>query len=73
MKSLRDRMKTIEKWIIRLVFIQFIVLVAAQVLMSHRDMTPFLNKAVRHEGVIKPVKDGAAESVDQPIIMWYHK
>jgi uncharacterized protein YpmB len=69
---LHNRLKTIEKWIIRLVVIQFIFLVVAQILMFHRSITPYLNKAVRHEGVIQPVKDIATESVDEPISMWYH-
>jgi len=65
--------KTTEKWLIRLVLIQFIVLIAGQFLMYHRDYSPYLNKAIRSEGVIEPVKKMTSESVESPIMLWYHK
>ena len=67
-----ERLKVVEKWIIRLVIIQFVILVIAQVMMAHRNFTPYLNKAVRYEGVIQPVKDMLTESVEQQARLWYH-
>jgi len=64
--------KWVEKWLIRLCVIHLILLIIAQFLMAHRAWTPYLNKAVRYEGVFGTTSK-QTESVDEPIGLWYHK
>ncbi|GGE38600.1 hypothetical protein GCM10011391_16770 [Pullulanibacillus camelliae] len=63
--------KSVEKWILRLVFVQLLALIIAQVMMSHLTVSPYLNKAVRYEGVYKTKQSKATDTIQQTPYMWY--
>ncbi|HET7578573.1 MAG TPA: DUF5359 family protein [Bacillales bacterium] len=52
----------IEKWLIRLILIQLFFMFMAQFLLQFDGLVPFLNRAVRSEGVVQYLQP-AAESV----------
>ena len=63
--------KTIEKWILRLVVIQFIALVISQFIMSHQALSPYLNKAIRSEGVFDQEHTNTVQIIQQSPYLWY--
>ncbi|GGH79056.1 hypothetical protein JOD43_001649 [Pullulanibacillus pueri] len=66
-----DLPKTVEKWLVRLVIIQFIALIMAQFMMKHHTLSPYLNKAVRYEGVFEPKESKTLDTIQQSPYMWY--
>ncbi|WP_085523531.1 DUF5359 family protein [Tuberibacillus sp. Marseille-P3662] len=64
-------MKQIEKWILRLVCIQFVILMIGQLLVTQEQMAPYINKAVRYEGVIGEKQTKAVKTMEEAPIMWY--
>lgn len=49
----------VEKWLKKAILIQFMFLLAAQVLLHFDEIVPYLNKAVASEGVIRFLKPAA--------------
>ncbi|MED1441532.1 DUF5359 family protein [Aeribacillus composti] len=43
--------KRFEQILIKLIIIQFIMLIAAQLFLCHSELKPYLSKAVQYEGV----------------------
>lgn len=58
-------MKRIERILVKLVVIQFICLVLAQIIMMNQDISPFLSKVVQYEGVTKDSFSKVIETFDQ--------
>lgn len=67
----QDWTKTIEKWLLRLVIIQFCVLLIGQILMSKPAWTPYLNRAIQDEGVIKTKQTETVKTMEEPPAVWY--
>lgn len=68
-----DWTKRVEKWLIRLTVIQFIALLIAQILMAHAVWTPYLNQAVRDEGVLKTKQTDTVNTMEESPAVWYDK
>jgi hypothetical protein len=58
-------MKRFESLLIKLVFIQFIFLVLAQLLLMNGEISPFLSKVIQYEGVTKDSHSKIVETFDQ--------
>ncbi|WP_246942238.1 YpfB family protein [Bacillus pinisoli] len=58
-------MKNIERILIKIVFIQIICLVAAQVMMTNHQISPYLSKVIQYEGVTKDSYSKVVETFDQ--------
>jgi hypothetical protein len=69
----RNGWKTVETWLIRLIIIHFMLLLAGQYLMANAKIKPYLNKAVRVEGVFDRSVKAPAVSVERLPQIWYHK
>lgn len=52
----------IEKWILRLLKMHFVLLVFAQILTHYKAILPYINKAVRYEGVAQTVSPKAVKN-----------
>lgn len=62
----------IEKWLIKLIIIQFICLIIGQVLVQHHNLAPYVNKTIKEEGVVKNTTQTATETMEQVRSIWYH-
>jgi hypothetical protein len=69
----QDWAERLEKWLIRLTVIQFVALIIAQILMNHAVWTPYLNQAVRDEGVLKTKKTDTVNTMEESPAVWYDK
>lgn len=69
----QDWTEKVEKWLIRLVVIQCLVLFIGQLLMSHPAWTPYLNRAVQDEGVLKTKKTDTIQTMEPSPAVWYDK
>lgn len=58
-------MKHIERILLKVVIIQFICLVLAQVVMMNQHISPFLSKVIHYEGVTKDTYTRVIETFDQ--------
>ncbi|WEG11393.1 DUF5359 family protein [Pullulanibacillus sp. KACC 23026] len=69
----QDWTKSVERWLLRLVVIQGIVLIIGQILIGHQTWTPFLNRAVQDEGVLKNTHSDTVKTMEQSPAVWYDK
>jgi hypothetical protein len=58
-------MKHIERILVKLVFIQLICLLLAQIMMMNHQLSPFLSKVIQYEGVTKDSYSKVVETFDQ--------
>ncbi|WP_456278522.1 YpfB family protein [Bacillus sp. AK128] len=58
-------MKNIERVLVKLVVVQIICLVIAQVIMTNHQLSPYLSKVVEYEGVTKDSYSKVVETFDQ--------
>ncbi|MFD1738575.1 YpfB family protein [Bacillus salitolerans] len=58
-------MKRFESFLIKLVFVQLIFLVLAQLLLTNQDISPYLSKVIHYEGVTKDTYSKILETFDQ--------
>lgn len=63
--------KRVEKWLVRLIIIQFICLVIAQIIMQNHTWAPYVNKAIKDEGVVKDSSQTPVETMVQQSPLWY--
>jgi|GEM_PF-1713527 len=63
--------KQVEKWLLRLALVQLLALIIAQLMMNHLTISPYLNKAIRYEGVYKAKPSKALSTIQQRFFMWY--
>ncbi|MCA1030539.1 YpfB family protein [Bacillus timonensis] len=56
-------MKRFERVLIKLVFIQFVFLIVAQLLLLYSPFTPFLTKVIDYEGVNKQEQTKTIETL----------
>lgn len=62
----------VEGWLIKLIIIQFICLIIGQFLMQYHSLTPYLNKTIRDEGVVKQTPTPAIETMVRQRSLWYY-
>lgn len=67
----QEWVKQVEKWLIRLMVIQGLVLILGQLLMNHAAWSPYLNKAIQEEGVIKTKPAKSVVTMEQSPVVWY--
>jgi hypothetical protein len=58
-------MKRLERILVKLVVIQLICLVVAQIIMLNNQISPFLSKVIQYEGVTKDSFTKVVETFDQ--------
>jgi Family of unknown function (DUF5359) len=58
-------MKRLEKWLIQLAIVHFILLMAAQVLLEIPSFKMYTNKSIYYEGVIRGEREPALETIDR--------
>ncbi|MBN3547824.1 DUF5359 family protein [Fictibacillus barbaricus] len=58
-------MKHIERKLIQLAIVHFILLIAAQFLLEIPSFKMYTNKSIYYEGVVKSVKEPALETIDR--------
>jgi hypothetical protein len=58
-------MKHFERILVKLVVVQFICLVIAQVVMTNHQLSPYLSKVIEYEGVTKDSFSKVVETFDQ--------
>jgi hypothetical protein len=58
-------MKHIERILVKIVFIQLICLLVAQIMMMNHQLSPFLSKVIQYEGVTKDSYSKVVETFDQ--------
>lgn len=58
-------MKWLEKWLIQLAIVHFILLMAAQVLLEIPSFKMYTNKSIYYEGVIRGEREPALETIDR--------
>jgi hypothetical protein len=65
MRRRGDIMKRLERILVKLVVIQLICLVVAQIIMMNNQISPFLSKVIQYEGVTKDSFTKVVETFDQ--------
>lgn len=69
----QDWTRAIEKWLLRLVIIQCVALIIGQILMSKQALTPYLNRAIQDEGVLKTKPIDPVKTMERAPSVWYDK
>lgn len=55
----------IEKWVKKLIFLQLVFLIIAQLLLEIDSFKPYLNKSILYEGVTKHQQVKSMQTIDQ--------
>jgi len=63
----------VEKWLLYLVLVQLLALIIAQLTMSHLAVAPYLNRAIRYEGVYEAKPSRSMDTIQHRSYMWYDK
>lgn len=66
-----ELLKRIEAVLIKLVIVQFIFLLLAQMLLSKKELSPYLSRTIFSEGVFLEAVVRVVQTLDQLPSIWY--